>query len=132
MIRRPPRSTPLYSSAASDVYKRQMRSRSTGCRPAGVSGRVLTPPLAVTAEGSSYGGPARVLMPPDASARRTTNWTLNRRRNATGPCRRADTPTAKPLTGSRVPAKSASWDVGLGRGLDVMLRLAIYIAHDYA
>src|SRR5660397_155060 len=24
MIRRPPRSTPLYSSAASDVYKRQM------------------------------------------------------------------------------------------------------------
>src|SRR5665647_2103065 len=25
MIRRPPRSTPLYSSAASDVYKRQMR-----------------------------------------------------------------------------------------------------------
>src|SRR5660397_213137 len=27
MIRRPPRSTPLYSSAASDVYKRQERSR---------------------------------------------------------------------------------------------------------
>ena len=29
MIRRPPRSTPLYSSAASDVYKRQayMRDR---------------------------------------------------------------------------------------------------------
>ena len=26
MIRRPPRSTPLYSSAASDVYKRQLRS----------------------------------------------------------------------------------------------------------
>src|SRR5450759_4793584 len=25
MIRRPPRSTPLYSSAASDVYKRQVR-----------------------------------------------------------------------------------------------------------
>src|SRR5450759_5997129 len=25
MIRRPPRSTPLYSSAASDVYKRQAR-----------------------------------------------------------------------------------------------------------
>src|SRR5660398_270641 len=25
MIRRPPRSTPLYSSAASDVYKRQIR-----------------------------------------------------------------------------------------------------------
>src|SRR5665647_3957231 len=25
MIRRPPRSTPLYSSAASDVYKRQLR-----------------------------------------------------------------------------------------------------------
>ena len=24
MIRRPPRSTPLYSSAASDVYKRQV------------------------------------------------------------------------------------------------------------
>ena len=27
MIRRPPRSTPLYSSAASDVYKRQRQSR---------------------------------------------------------------------------------------------------------
>eukprot|EP00826_Nyctotherus_ovalis_P059724 TRINITY_DN8332_c0_g1_i9.p1 TRINITY_DN8332_c0_g1~~TRINITY_DN8332_c0_g1_i9.p1 ORF type:complete len:113 (+),score=23.30 TRINITY_DN8332_c0_g1_i9:25-339(+) len=27
MIRRPPRSTPLYSSAASDVYKRQLLSR---------------------------------------------------------------------------------------------------------
>src|SRR5660397_271278 len=27
MIRRPPRSTPLYSSAASDVYKRQDRLR---------------------------------------------------------------------------------------------------------
>ena len=26
MIRRPPRSTPLYSSAASDVYKRQINS----------------------------------------------------------------------------------------------------------
>ena len=25
MIRRPPRSTPLYSSAASDVYKRQVQ-----------------------------------------------------------------------------------------------------------
>src|SRR5674476_1665593 len=28
MIRRPPRSTPLYSSAASDVYKRQRRESS--------------------------------------------------------------------------------------------------------
>ena len=28
MIRRPPRSTPLYSSAASDVYKRQKFSKS--------------------------------------------------------------------------------------------------------
>ena len=27
MIRRPPRSTPLYSSAASDVYKRQEQGR---------------------------------------------------------------------------------------------------------
>src|SRR5665647_3015212 len=27
MIRRPPRSTPLYSSAASDVYKRQLRAK---------------------------------------------------------------------------------------------------------
>src|SRR5660398_228114 len=26
MIRRPPRSTPLYSSAASDVYKRQVKA----------------------------------------------------------------------------------------------------------
>ena len=31
MIRRPPRSTPLYSSAASDVYKRQqLRANSNG------------------------------------------------------------------------------------------------------
>ena len=30
MIRRPPRSTPLYSSAASDVYKRQSRDPGTG------------------------------------------------------------------------------------------------------
>ena len=29
MIRRPPRSTPLYSSAASDVYKGQLLSHST-------------------------------------------------------------------------------------------------------
>ena len=29
MIRRPPRSTPLYSSAASDVYKRQHKSRAS-------------------------------------------------------------------------------------------------------
>src|SRR5660397_176933 len=31
MIRRPPRSTPLYSSAASDVYKRQGRGTSADC-----------------------------------------------------------------------------------------------------
>eukprot|EP00826_Nyctotherus_ovalis_P015241 TRINITY_DN14317_c0_g3_i1.p1 TRINITY_DN14317_c0_g3~~TRINITY_DN14317_c0_g3_i1.p1 ORF type:complete len:227 (-),score=48.16 TRINITY_DN14317_c0_g3_i1:72-731(-) len=31
MIRRPPRSTPLYSSAASDVYKRQERECSSNC-----------------------------------------------------------------------------------------------------
>ena len=30
MIRRPPRSTPLYSSAASDVYKRQWNGCATG------------------------------------------------------------------------------------------------------
>src|SRR5660397_123567 len=40
MIRRPPRSTPLYSSAASDVYKRQTplrpaRAPSEGARPRG-------------------------------------------------------------------------------------------------
>src|SRR5660397_48551 len=34
MIRRPPRSTPLYSSAASDVYKRQLLER---LRPSEVS-----------------------------------------------------------------------------------------------
>src|SRR3546814_3985188 len=33
MIRRPPRSTPLYSSAASDVYKRQPVSRFDPLRP---------------------------------------------------------------------------------------------------
>ena len=31
MIRRPPRSTPLYSSAASDVYKRQAMNRGIIC-----------------------------------------------------------------------------------------------------
>jgi len=30
MIRRPPRSTPLYSSAASDVYKRQVFVKNNG------------------------------------------------------------------------------------------------------
>src|SRR5665647_997030 len=30
MIRRPPRSTPLYSSAASDVYKRQLKHSADG------------------------------------------------------------------------------------------------------
>src|SRR5665647_3826421 len=34
MIRRPPRSTPLYSSAASDVYKRQSSQRPCSTRPA--------------------------------------------------------------------------------------------------
>src|SRR5665647_1015210 len=34
MIRRPPRSTPLYSSAASDVYKRQLRGRGQRLRDA--------------------------------------------------------------------------------------------------
>src|SRR5450759_5431430 len=33
MIRRPPRSTPLYSSAASDVYKRQVRDNGAGIDP---------------------------------------------------------------------------------------------------
>src|SRR5450759_2310788 len=32
MIRRPPRSTPLYSSAASDVYKRQVQDRGLAAR----------------------------------------------------------------------------------------------------
>src|SRR5665647_366455 len=39
MIRRPPRSTPLYSSAASDVYKRQLRNTLTGCYILDVSER---------------------------------------------------------------------------------------------
>src|SRR5450759_2742423 len=34
MIRRPPRSTPLYSSAASDVYKRQREVSGGGLEPA--------------------------------------------------------------------------------------------------
>src|SRR5660397_297055 len=33
MIRRPPRSTPLYSSAASDVYKRQVYPQARAGRP---------------------------------------------------------------------------------------------------
>src|SRR5665647_501713 len=43
MIRRPPRSTPLYSSAASDVYKRQCRvfCRSLHTRPLTVFARLL-------------------------------------------------------------------------------------------
>src|SRR5665647_441341 len=32
MIRRPPRSTPLYSSAASDVYKRQALHKASGAK----------------------------------------------------------------------------------------------------
>src|SRR5660397_130558 len=38
LIRRPPRSTPLYSSAASDVYKRQAEIRAPAGTLAGVSG----------------------------------------------------------------------------------------------
>src|SRR5665647_2508241 len=37
MIRRPPRSTPLYSSAASDVYKRQAQWRHDTLRPGAVA-----------------------------------------------------------------------------------------------
>src|SRR5450759_2898265 len=54
MIRRPPRSTPLYSSAASDVYKRQREDRELPCGGCGrgrrlwahaiVKGRIDTRP----------------------------------------------------------------------------------------
>ena len=37
MIRRPPRSTPLYSSAASDVYKRQFETHAA-CNAAAING----------------------------------------------------------------------------------------------
>ena len=37
MIRRPPRSTPLYSSAASDVYKRQRKDVTAKCYGGDVS-----------------------------------------------------------------------------------------------
>ena len=37
MIRRPPRSTPKPSSAASDVYKRQIKGTGNGHRDAGSS-----------------------------------------------------------------------------------------------
>src|SRR5665647_3091944 len=40
MIRRPPRSTPLYSSAASDVYKRQARHLAAHLRLAAGIGRI--------------------------------------------------------------------------------------------
>src|SRR5660397_284803 len=40
MIRRPPRSTPLYSSAASDVYKRQSPDHSILVLPCGLAFRV--------------------------------------------------------------------------------------------
>src|SRR5660397_286373 len=40
MIRRPPRSTPLYSSAASDVYKRQVPQRPRGPQPQRLPGSV--------------------------------------------------------------------------------------------
>src|SRR5450759_223268 len=43
MIRRPPRSTPLYSSAASDVYKRQGKARVAD----GAHGKKIAPVLRV-------------------------------------------------------------------------------------
>ena len=51
MIRRPPRSTPKPSSAASDVYKRQMKATSEKPKPkvefmAGQSVRVVSGPFA--------------------------------------------------------------------------------------
>src|SRR5660397_298500 len=41
MIRRPPRSTPLYSSAASDVYKRQLTIRAERAADYGEQDEVL-------------------------------------------------------------------------------------------
>ena len=63
MIRRPPRSTPLYSSAASDVYKRQLRDPFEGfpSNPvASVTGDgVANPPAAnVTPQPEVTSGPA--------------------------------------------------------------------------
>src|SRR5660398_242642 len=51
MIRRPPRSTPLYSSAASDVYKRQLLDMLT---PIYLVTYEQTSALAIVAE--DYGG----------------------------------------------------------------------------
>eukprot|EP00658_Telonema_sp_P-2_P032015 TRINITY_DN2381_c0_g1_i6.p1 TRINITY_DN2381_c0_g1~~TRINITY_DN2381_c0_g1_i6.p1 ORF type:complete len:180 (+),score=22.49 TRINITY_DN2381_c0_g1_i6:112-651(+) len=44
MIRRPPRSTLSSSSAASDVYKRQVSTQSTGRRACGMVQNTLAPP----------------------------------------------------------------------------------------
>src|SRR5660398_331971 len=43
MIRRPPRSTPLYSSAASDVYKRQVRAGLSCIEESGVCAASFPP-----------------------------------------------------------------------------------------
>src|SRR5450759_2655637 len=49
MIRRPPRSTPLYSSAASDVYKRQALGMTAGDQP------VAKPSIGRTEDGPGHG-----------------------------------------------------------------------------
>ena len=46
MIRRPPRSTPLYSSAASDVYKRQPLRRNVTIEDVGNAAAFLMSDLA--------------------------------------------------------------------------------------
>src|SRR5665811_44520 len=56
MIRRPPRSTRVRSSAASDVYKRQVERRARG-RPAAGAGRR-------TLDHESREGPLGVAVPP--------------------------------------------------------------------
>eukprot|EP00656_Telonema_subtile_P049547 TRINITY_DN6187_c0_g1_i2.p1 TRINITY_DN6187_c0_g1~~TRINITY_DN6187_c0_g1_i2.p1 ORF type:complete len:140 (+),score=20.27 TRINITY_DN6187_c0_g1_i2:112-531(+) len=49
MIRRPPRSTLSSSSAASDVYKRQVSTQSTGTTPKKMRARVITLVLLIAA-----------------------------------------------------------------------------------
>src|SRR5660397_90439 len=69
MIRRPPRSTPLYSSAASDVYKRQVY------RYMGIPKELYTPLFAI-ARAAGWGAHVmrNVLGKPTAGPRYTGHW----------------------------------------------------------
>src|SRR5450756_1132754 len=96
MIRRPPRSTQSRSSAASDVYKRQMESQATPFPAATATpGRATTPPIISWPEALSTGIEVHVLPSRECQAMATTSVGLDPRLLPTA--------TRPPLPSSEMP-----------------------------